>query len=153
MGLNNSAQQPAAPGGTSASPQQLAQLQSLQRLRGLASTPYQGGAPGGGASQGVAQLVAALLARRKAQALQQGQPNKTLQVPQPSTGPTPLPSQTPQAATGPTPLPSQTPAPSTGPVQLPQAIGGMTGSPPGAVTQLNLPPSTFGAAPGNPFFG
>lgn len=41
----------------------------LNALRGMAATPYQGAAPGGGTAQGVAQLVAALMARKKAQQL------------------------------------------------------------------------------------
>jgi hypothetical protein len=58
MGANTNPQQPATPA-----------QQQLMGLRSVASTPYQGSAPGGGGAQGAAQLVAALLARKKAQQL------------------------------------------------------------------------------------
>lgn len=117
MGVKNENQQPAQP----LTPQQQSQLAGINRLRAVATTPYSGGnAPNGAAAQGVAQLVAALLARRKQQALQQGRPNGALQVPQPSTGPTPLPQGAPMSGAPGAAPGMQIPAPSTGPSPLPQ---------------------------------
>lgn len=103
-------------GGGGLTPQQQMQLQQLKSLRTAAATPYAGSAPGGAAAQGVAQLVAALLARRKQQALMNGQPNQGLQTPQtpaPQTGPMPL---MPQG------LPATPGLPAQNPQALPQAI-------------------------------
>lgn len=73
MGVNE--QQAAQPNlynqQSSLTPQQQIQMQRLQGLNKAAVTPYQGSAPGGGAAQGIAQLVSALLARQKGQQLQQ----------------------------------------------------------------------------------
>jgi hypothetical protein len=49
------------------------QAAALRGLVGNATTPYQGNAPGGATSQGVAQLVSALLARKRMQQMQQNQ--------------------------------------------------------------------------------
>ena len=65
----------------------LQQMQQMQALQGMALTPYTGNAPGGGAAQGIAQLVAALMANHKNQQFQQKygiQPSSQPSMPQPA---------------------------------------------------------------------
>ena len=56
-----------------------------QALQGMALTPYTGTSPGGGAAQGIAQLVAALLANQKQKQMQYGlNPQTQPSMPQPT---------------------------------------------------------------------
>lgn len=81
MGVNNPTASPASPSQPvqQINPQQAAQLQRIRALQGMALTPYQGSAAGGAGAQGIAQLAAALMARRRQQALLAGNPGGTQQ--------------------------------------------------------------------------
>lgn len=100
MGMNSNAQPGAMQPSQPLSPQQQMALSRLAAMQGVAATPYAGKAAGGAGAQGIAQLAAALLARRRQQALLAGQnPQNPTAVPLASTGPVPL--------QQPTPLPQQ----------------------------------------------
>lgn len=120
-------------------PQQRLQMMQYKALQGAASTPYRGNAPGGGAANGVAQLVAALLARKKAAQIQQGlQPTGPQMTPTGQNG-----------AQNPNALPP--PPPAAGPVAgappgIAQAVAGLQ---PGA-NPIAGPPPSFGLGGGGP---
>ena len=93
-------------------------------LQSIASQPYRGNAPGGGAAQGTAQLVAALLAKKRQQALLAGNPSAA-QNPLPVQQQPPAGAQPPGATpSGMGSLPMAQPGyPAQNPQALPQPVG------------------------------